>query len=422
MNTNTNSNAPNSRLNFASMVAPKSAPSMRIFMQVENIVTYSDFPTVAYGTDLKTKKKIAIRLTNTEERSQDLQKIYKSLDPIQAMQRAKREYMGASKRESLDDKRDKRYARFLTFDHCVKLEPLNDGTLFYRSHWSELVSSNPLCTIFEGVAHLYLNPQKNIAMVKVIEFIKDLPLDNVEKNKQTILTTLKNKYRNGLKRMGSCVLQIIDSENNVIAEPSIFQTYHTEPFKNKDGDTLQIAVYGTEQESLNAFMTDNPADPKDYHINNDLGRIGISVLAGIPFDFKNLAYKSNEYLHIMKDAQDKFKSGAYTIRVVSLNEIFCGPERRNTLFKKMGNKSIVSNYTQVEYIKSDDPNEPDFERTIALYVPTVFAIHYHKDSGNPFVAYSIISEQFSNFKPSPLWKMENSLQGYKYQILHNDHA
>lgn len=424
---NQNNQTPNTRSNFGSafkgnnsISGAKKGPTERIFMQVHCIESYPDFPTVAYGYNLKTKKKIAIRLTTTAERTEDLQRIYKNMNLVEAQKKARNEYQGSNKRESLDDKRDKRHARFLSFDHCVALEPLEDGTPFYRSHWSELLSSNPCCTIFEGMAHLYLNIEKNFAILKVIEFISELQLENPQRNKQIVLNTLKNKFKNGLKRMGSCHIQIIDSQNSVIAEPSIFQSYHKEPSSNNNGDQFEITILGSEEDSISAFMRNKEQDPKPFHVDIDLARIGLSVVAGIEFDKRNLCYSSSEYIQLMNDAQSKFESGEYTIRIVSLNEIFCGPERKNRLIMKAKSKGIISNYTKQELVQTNDPNEPQVERTIALYMPTVFSLHYHRDSGNPFVAYNIISEQFSTFTPTQLWQMPKDLGGFKYKILHDD--
>lgn len=424
---NQNNQAPNTRSNFGSAFKGNSSnsvgrkgPTERIFMQVHSIETYSDFPTVAYGYNLKTKQKIAIRLTTTAERTEDLQRIYKNMNLADAQKKARNEYQGSNKRESLDDKRDKRHARFLSFDHCVALEPLEDGTMFYRSHWSELLSSNSCCSIFEGMAHLYLNIEKNIAILKVIEFISELQLDNPQRNKQIVLNTLKNKFRNGLKRMGSCVIQIIDSQNAVLAEPSIFQAFHKEPSSNNNGDQFEVTILANEEDSVSAFMGNKEQDPKPFHIDIDLARIGLSVVAGIEFDKRNLCYSSSDYIQLMNDAQSKFESGEYRIRIVSLNEIFLGPERKNRLIMKAKNKGIISNYTKQELVQSDNPNEPQVERTLALYMPTVFALHYHRDSGNPFVAYNIISEQFSTFTPAQLWQMPKDIGGFKYKILHDD--
>lgn len=424
---NQNTQTPNTRSNFGSAFKgngtssnKRKGPTERIFMQVHSIESYSDFPTVAYGYNLKTKQKIAIRLTTTVERIEDLQRIYKNMTPTQAQQRARAEYQGSNKRESLDDKRDKRHARFLSFDHCVALQPLEDGTPFYRAHWSELLSSNSCCTIFEGMAHLYVNKEKNIALLKVIEFISDLQLGNAERNHKIVLNTLKNQFKNGLKRMGSCVVQVIDSHNSVISESSIYQASHKEPASNKDGDQFDITVLANEFESINAFMGHKEQDPKPYHVDIDLARVGLSVLAGIPFEMRNLCYSSAEYIQTMQDSKTKFESGEFSIRIVSLNEIFCGPERKKSLILKANNKSIISNYTKQELVESDDPNEPAFERSIALYMPTVFALHYHRDSGNPFIAYNIISEQFSTFTPAQLWQMPKDLSGFKYRILHDD--
>ena len=88
---NPNTQPPNTRSNFGSAFKgngtssnKRKGPTERIFMQVHSIESYSDFPTVAYGYDLKTKQKIAIRLTTTVERIEDLQRIYKNMTPTQA--------------------------------------------------------------------------------------------------------------------------------------------------------------------------------------------------------------------------------------------------------------------------------------------------------------------------------------------------
>lgn len=398
----------------------------RIFFQVEQIVSQPNTLTTAYGYNIQTKQYIAVRLNTIEEYTQDLIN-QKKLSKTEAEKRAKNAYTGSNSRESLAEKRDKHRARFLTFDNCLLIGDIQ-GIPLYRSHWSEMISNQDNCQIFEGLAYLHVRKcvkdqfnniiKKEIAHLNIIQQIKDLDLNNREQNQKTLNAALATNFKNGMPRTGYAIFQIYDTvAQNIIAEPLLFQHVKKETqFDPNTGSEYNVSTPQQPEESIHVFMNDvNEGEPNTFLIERDFLRVVMPLFFDVTINKDAFCQQNPEYINLLKSIYKRVQSGEITVRLTCIHQVFVGAERKNYLIKNI-EKGLIKAYSKQVELASNEDGTPN-HTIIRHYIPTVFSLHFHRDSGNPYVGYNIISQLNSTIKPSPLFSIPNDLFGVNYKPL-----
>lgn len=409
------------------------ATPKRIFLKVEKITTKQGKTPqetfhVAYGYDLKTQQRIAIRLNTVQEYKQDLIEKNK-MKPDEAEKKAKNAYTGSSSRESLIDKRDKRQAKFLSFDNCLLVGNV-DNVPLYRAHWSELASSKENCAIFEGMAYLHVREaklnsrneveRKSIAHLNIIERIKTLELKNFEVNLKALRASLSTQFKNGMNRTGYATIELIDSNTGeLIAEPYVFQKNATEVrFDPNTGEEYNFSTPVTPDESLHDFMNSRyEGEPNSIFIERDFLRVLMPLYFGLQINKEAFYKQDSAYLDHLTSLYQKAKAGLITVRLVSIHQVYMGTERRNALVKNI-NKGLIKAYSQVIYLQQAIGSLEQKQAIIRRYIPTFFVLQFHADTGNPYVAYNILSSLTPSTPPQQLIQIPDDLNGFNYRQLY----
>lgn len=391
----------------------------RIFFKVEQILNQPNTLTTAFGYDLLTKEYIAVRLNTVEEYANDLV-TNERLSKDSALQKARHAYTGSNSREPLAAKRDKHRARFLSFDNCLLIGDIN-GVPLYRSHWSEMISNQENCLIFQGLSYLNVREavrdqegniiRKEIAQLNTIQQIKDLELKNFTSNFKALNGALATSFKNGMPRTGYAIFQIFDTvSQKIVAEPIIFQKFKKDvAFDPNTGIEHNINIPLDPTESINAFMNDiADTDPNTFLVEKDFLRVIMPLFFDLQVNKDAFCQQNPEYLEALRNIYKRTHSGEITVRIISIHQVYIGAERKNHLVKNI-NKGVIKAYTK----KIQDP-ETMQETIIRHYIPTVFALHFHRDSGNPYVAYNMLSFARSPIKPAILLEVPKDLFGFNY--------
>lgn len=399
----------------------KNNPHLRIFLKVDKIVSAPNALTVAYGHDIMTQQYIGIRLNTVDEYASDLMNENPRLKQADAQQKARQSYTGSHSRESLNDKRDKRKARFLSFDRCIPIAPNNNIPMF-RSHWSELISNNNNCEIFEGMAYLHVKAaqynnegvmvKRDIAHLNIIQQIKTLNLGDYDENIKTLTSALATSFKNGMRRTGYAIFEIIDVPNNqILAETYVFQKVIKEVlFNPSSGVEYNSSQPAEVEDSIAEFMTkQHEGDITPYAVERDFLRVLMPLFFNIPVDHDALCQRSKEYLDTLATINRRAANGEILLRIACIHQVFIGSERKNLLINNI-EKGLIKAYTHTSTVNGE-------QITIRRYIPTLFALHFHTDSQNPYVAFNIISNNPQNIPPTPLHAIPNDVFNIKYRKL-----
>lgn len=398
----------------------------RIFFQVEQIVSQPNTLTTAYGYNIQTKEYIAIRLNTVEEYAEDLV-VQKKLSKASAEKQAKSAYTGTHSREPLAAKRDKHRARFLTFDNCLLIGDIQ-GIPLYRSHWCEMISNQPDCQIFEGLAYLHVREavkdqfnqviKREIAHLNIIQQIKDLQLKDFDNNNKALNAALATQFRNGMQRTGYAIFQLFDTvKQQVIAEPMIFQKLEKiSQLDPNSGAEYNVTTPLPPTESINAFMNDlHQGEVTSFSIERDILRVIMPLFFEVQLNKEAFCQQDEGYLTLLKNIYKQVQSGEIVVRLTCIHQVYMGAERKGYLIKNI-QKGLIKAYSKVVEIPSHADGMPS-QTVIRRYIPTVFALHFHRDSGNPYIAYNIFSHLESPIPPSPLYKIPTNMFGIAYKPL-----
>jgi hypothetical protein len=407
---------------FISQANSRNQVDLRIFLKVDRIVSQPRNHTFAYGMNLHTNEYIAIRLNSVDEYMNDLLLTNPSMSKNDAEMKARQTYIGSNSRETLDQKRDKRKALFLSFDKCLPIQPIQDNLPTYRSHWSELMSSNPNTQVFEGLAYLKISKpvfnDKNIMIKKpfanlnIIQQKATLKLKDYAKNLSILQSALATEFKNGMSRTGYAIIEIIDTKNNqIIAETYIFQKINKlSQFNSISGSEYNISEPASFEESLDDFINKkHEGDINSFAVEKDFLRVLMPLYFGKKCNKDSFCQNTDQFLNTLMEIYSAAKNNEITLNITCIHQVYLGVERTNYIINNM-NKGLIKAYNGT-FIQDG------VTRNIRKYIPTVFALQFHTDSQRPYVAFNIISNKDQRLNIQPLHKIPNDLNGNKYKKL-----
>lgn len=380
--------------------------AVRLFLRVKAITASPCGHTFAYGIDLHTDEIIKIRLNTVDEGVDDLMRA-RQMNRELALKQVKSQYAGANSRDSLQTKRDKYQAAYLSFDRCIEIPSTEFGIKAYRSHWAELMSADPAAEVMFGLGHVHRqlsdhllqNQKPGAAWTEIIETIKLLVPQYHEANHQNLMSALSPRDEQHRPREGYAVLQVYE-QDQLQSEIKIFQHRKAVTHPDSQGQALSILQAVSAEETLDYYFNGFVSKTNtEFNISRDIARIILNVFCGHPVSASQFSSQTTDYLASLRQLYRRFKDQQLTVRLIAVRTILFGPYKIRSLLASNPQKGPLKLYQNNQFL------------------PTVLVIQRHADSGRAFGVFALPAEQSSSFKPCTLSALPIDMAQYIYRHL-----
>ena len=380
--------------------------SFRLFLRVKSIAASSCGHTFAYGIDLNTDEIIKVRLNTVDEGVDDLMQA-RQMSRELALKQVKSQYTGANSRDSLQTKRDKYQAVYLSFDRCIEIPSTEFGIKAYRSHWAELMSADPAAEVMFGLGHVHRqlsdpvlqNQKPGAAWTEIVETIDVLVPQQQHSNHQSLMAALSPTDEQHRPREGYAVLQVYE-QDQLQSEIKIFQHRKAVTHPDPQGQALSVLQAVSAEETLEYYFNGLVTKTNtEFNISRDIARIILNIFCGHPVSASQFSSQATDYLASLRQLYRRFKEQQLTVRLIAVRTILFGPYKIRSLLASNPQKGPLKLYQNNQFL------------------PTILVIQRHADSGRAFGVFALPAEQASSFKPCTLSALPIDMAQYTYRHL-----
>ena len=379
---------------------------IRLFVRVKAITASPCGHTFAYGIDLNTSEIIKIRLNTVDEGVDDLMQARQMSQEL-ALKQVKSQYTGANSRDSLQTKRDKYQAAYLSFDRCIEIPSTEFGIKAYRSHWAELMSADPAAEVMFGLGHVHRqlsdpvlqNQKPGAAWTEIVETIDVLVPQQQHSNHQSLMAALSPMDEQHRPREGYVALQVYE-QDQLQSEIRIFQHRKAVTHPDPQGQALSVLQAVSAEETLEYYFNGLVTKTNtEFNISRDIARIILNIFCGHPVSASQFSSQATDYLASLRQLYRRFKDQQLTVRLIAVRTILFGPYKIRSLLASNPQKGPLKLYQNNQFL------------------PTILVIQRHADSGRAFGVFALPAEQASSFKPCTLSALPIDMAQYTYRHL-----
>lgn len=309
-----------------------------IFLQVTDISNDHADITYATGVNLITGENTKVRLSNIDESANDLVAMKKENNPVNAKHTITRLYTGQKPREELIAKRDKRRANYLFFDRCFSLGHQN-GYATYRSHWANTISQQATIETVTGYVNIQYKNETHLpngkirAWANVLEFCRFFTLEEKAKNFEMIKFALRQTLAktNSIMREGRFQAEIVDANNNAVANFNIPQKYVETNGCDSSGRPSTYMAPTDPQDSISTFLMKDGKGANTFSVSKDIARIVLNVFCDYPYRQDDFISNDTDYIQNLEKLKTQLLSGELRVKVFGCRVYRFGREQISEL-------------------------------------------------------------------------------------------